>query len=157
MNTVRATPADATAFAPFGAFVDAPERAGDRRFYSEWLAPVDGLRLQFHTNRVLPSRLPRRLDRVECHPHAAQAFVPLAGGRYLVTVMPAAADGQPDPAGARAFVVPPTLGVIYRPGVWHAGITALDLAASFAVLMWRGAVDDDVFAEVPAVMVEGSA
>jgi ureidoglycolate lyase len=154
VTVVRAAAPDAAAFAPFGAFIDAPPSVGERRLYSEWLAPVAGLRLQVHTNRVRPSTLPLRVDRVERHSHAAQAFVPLDTGRYLVTVMPSTADGAPDPAGTRAFVVPPTLGVVYRPGVWHCGIVALDHTASFVVLMWRGAADDDVFADVPPLLVQ---
>ena len=145
---------DASAFAAFGSVIDMPAQVGDRRMYSEWLAPVSGLSLQFHTNRVAASPLPLTLDRMERHPHAAQAFLPLQVTRYVVTVMAAAPDGRPDPASARAFLMPGTLGVIYRTGTWHAGITALDLEASFAVLMWRGASDDDVFAAIPPVVVE---
>jgi ureidoglycolate lyase len=151
---MRAAGPDVAAFAPFGAFIDAPAQVGERRFYSEWLAPVPGRHLQVHTNRVAPSTLPLRLDRVERHPHAAQVFVPLDTGSYLVTVMPSRPDGAPDHAAARAFVVPPTLGVIYRPGAWHSGIVALDRPATFVVLMWRGGADDDVFAGVPPLLVQ---
>ncbi len=155
--TVTAAPADAAGFAPFGVVVDMPAEAGTRRLYSEWLAPVSGLALQFHTNRVPPSALPLTLDRVERHPHSAQVFLPLSVSRYVVTVLPSLGDGQPDVARAQAFVLPGTLGVVYRAGVWHAGITALDAEASFAVLMWRGAADDDVFASVPPLAVLPSA
>ena len=144
---------DAALFAPYGAFIDVPAQAGDRRIYSEWLAPVPGLDLQFHTNRVAASALPVTVGRVERHPHAAQVFLPLDVTRYVVTVMTADAAGAPDPASARAFLLPPTLGVVYHAGVWHAGITALDRVGSFAVLMWRGAADDDVFAAIPPVVV----
>ncbi|HUU35996.1 MAG TPA: ureidoglycolate lyase [Vicinamibacterales bacterium] len=144
---------DASAFAPFGRFIDRPAQVGERRMYSEWLSPVDGLSLHFHTNRVEASRLPLTLDRMERHPHAAQAFLPLHGTRYMVAVMAANAEGQPDPASARAFLMPRTLGVIYHAGTWHAGMTALDDEASFAVLMWRGASDDDVLATIPPLVV----
>lgn len=145
---VHAQPPDATAFAPFGVFVDAPARAGERQPYSAWLAPVGDLTPSFHTNLVTPGTPPLQVRRLERHPHAAQVFLPLKGSRYLVVVAPTAAGGAPDPAGVRAFVVPATLGVAYRPGVWHAGITALDGPASFAVMMWRGAAVDDEFADV---------
>ncbi len=151
---VIAGAADAGAFAPFGTFIDVPAHAGERRSYSEWLSPVRGLSPQFHTNRVAASVLPLTLDRVERHPHAAQAFLPLRVTRYVVTVMASDAAGQPDPASARAFLMPRTLGVIYRAGTWHAGITVLDDEASFAVLMWRGASDDDVFATIPPLVVQ---
>jgi ureidoglycolate lyase len=148
---------DPAAFAPFGTFIDVPAQVGDRRHYSEWLAPVAGLAPQFHTNRVAPSALPLTIDRVERHPHAAQVFVPLDTARYVVTVMAANGAGAPDPGSALAFLLPPTLGVVYRAGVWHAGITALDAEASFAVLMWRGRTDDDVFAAVPPLVILGPA
>lgn len=144
---------DPEAFAPFGTFVDRPEQSGQRRDYSTCLAPVTGLAPSVYTNRVMPSTLPFTLMRVERHPHAAQMFLPLVASRYLVVVMPELPDGRPDGSLARAFVLPATLGVAYRPGVWHAGITALDRDASFAVLMWRGAQDDDVFAEVDPLLV----
>lgn len=147
---------DAGVFAPFGTFVDVPARTGDRRLYSEWLAPVPGLLLQFHTNRVAPSPLPLVLDRVECHPHAPQVFLPLTVTRYVVTVLSSDTGGRPDPASARAFLMPPTLGVVYRAGTWHAGITVLDEEASFAVLMWRGGDDDDVFAAIPSLVVHAA-
>lgn len=150
---VTLVPADAQQFAPFGAFIDVPSRVGDRRPYSEWLTPVERLELKFHTNRVAASALPLTITRLERHPHAAQVFLPLDVRQYVVTVMAAGAAGAPDLASTRAFLVPPTLGVVYRAGVWHAGITALEVTASFAVLMWRGHADDDVFAEVPPVIV----
>lgn len=152
--TIHAQLADAAAFAPFGEFVDAPSRPGDRRPYSAWLAPVEGLAPSFHTNLVPPAEVPVRVGRLERHPLAAQVFLPLVGERYLVVVAPSAADGTPDAAGVRAFIVPATLGVVYRRGVWHAGITALDGPASFAVLMWRGAAADDEFAEVAPWTIE---
>lgn len=142
---VTARDPDPHAFAAFGALVDGPALHGDRRLYSDWLTPVAGLALQFHINSVCRSELPLVLGGVECHPHAAQVFLPLDVSRYLVTVMPDR-GGSPDPSGALAMILPGTLGVIYRPGTWHAGVTVLDRDGRFAVLMWRGAADDDIFA-----------
>ena len=96
------------------------------------------------------------MTRVECHPHAGQLFLPIGVSRYLVTVMPADDTGGPDPTRALAFVVPGTVGVAYHAGTWHAGISALDTEASFAVLMWRGADDDDVFAPVSPIEVQAA-
>lgn len=146
-------PAVPDLFAPFGALIEAPTVAGERRMYSEWLAPVAGRSLQFHTNHVRPSAAPLSLTQVERHPHAAQVFLPLTARPYVVTVMTSDAHGQPDPASARALLVPPTTGVVYRPGTWHAGITALDEVASFAVLMWRNGIDDDEFVRIPPVEI----
>jgi ureidoglycolate lyase len=151
---LHAAPPDRRAFAPFGDFIAMPDETGGRRLYSDWLTPVPGLTPQLYTNRVAPTAMPLTLVLVERHPHTAQLFLPLSASRYLVTVMPSDDAGRPQPGLARSFVVPRTLGVAYRPGVWHAAITAVDEEASFAVLMWRGAADDDVFAVVPPITVE---
>ena len=153
MTLLRARVPEAAAFAPFGTLMHAPEERGARQFYSEWCRPVPGLSPQFHTNRVAPSDWPVTITRVERHPHAAQAFVPMRGDGYLVVTLPSTPEGHPDVGAATAWLMPPDLGVIYRPGVWHAGITAIGAEASFAVLMWRGASDDDVFADIPGLVV----
>jgi len=153
MTVLMARAVDAAAIAPFGTLIHAPAGVGQRQMFSEWVAPVDGLRPQFHVNRVPPSSAPVIIPQVEQHPHAAQVFVPLDGGPYLVVVMPSRPDGQPDTAAARAWIVPPTLGIAYRPGVWHASIIALEREACFSVMMWRGAPDDDVVTPVTPVAV----
>ncbi len=147
--TLRAP--DSAAFAPFGVFLEPPSAVGERAMFGTWLEPVPGMVQQCHLNRVAPSTLPVTVDQVERHPHAAQVFVPVGVSRYLVTVMPSDETGGPDPQRALAFVVPGTLGVAYRPGTWHAGIAVLDTEASFAVLMWRGGAEDDVFAAIPPI------
>jgi ureidoglycolate lyase len=143
---------DPAAFAPFGALIEGPALHGDRRLYSDWLAPVAGLALQFHINSVPRSDLPLTVTQVERHPHATQVFVPLDVSRYLVTVMPDV-DGRPDPSGTIAMILPGTMGVIYRANAWHMGVTVLDRDGRFAVLMWRGAPDDDVFAPVLPISI----
>jgi ureidoglycolate lyase len=151
--SITARAPDPIAFAPFGAFIEPPE-VGGRAMFSEWLEPVTGRAAHYHLNRVAATTLPVVLDRVERHPHASQLFIPVGVSRYLVTVMPADATGAPDPRGAQAFVVPGTMGVAYHPGTWHAGISVLDGEGSFAVLMWRGAGDDDDdFASIPSMEV----
>lgn len=152
MNIV-ARPASATAFAPFGTIIDAPDAVGERRIFSDWLPSVDGLALQFHVNAVAPSAAPITVSQVECHPHAAQAFVPMDVSRYVVTVAPTGADGAPDLSGLVCLELPGTVGVIYNAGVWHAGVTALDRTAHFVVLMYRGAPDDDVFRAIDPITI----
>jgi len=107
----------------------------------------------FHTNRVPRSNLPLTVDKLEHHPHAAQAFVPLDVARYLVVVAPSDDAGQPVLEQAEAFIVPGELGVVFAPRVWHAGATVLDRDGSFAVLMWRGAADDDVFLPIAPLAI----
>ena len=75
--TVTVRGPDPVAFAPYGAFVDPPAAVGERALFSQWLEPVVGRSQQAHVNRVPCSALPLTIDRVECHPHAAQLFVPM--------------------------------------------------------------------------------
>lgn len=151
---LQATPPDATVFAPFGAIIDAPRTFGDRKMFSPWLSPVADLALQFHSNAVAPSTLPLTLTQVERHPHAAQIFVPMDVSRYIVTVAPMDADGGPNMAAAVCMEMPGKMGVVYAPGVWHAGVTVLDRTGHFAVLMYRGAPDDDVFRTIQPVTLQ---
>ena len=147
-------PPDPVAFAPFGAFIDPPEEFGERAFFSDRLAPVPSRVQQCHVNRVARTALPLSLNLVECHPHAAQVFIPMGEvSRYLVVVMPSSSAGGPDITGAEAFIVPGAKGVSYAPGTWHTGIIALDADASFAVFMWRGGEDDDLFVSIPPLEI----
>ena len=134
-------------FAAYGAIIDRPAQAGERAFYSRWLGG-EGLAPVFHVNNVPMTAIPAVVSTLERHPHAAQCFVPLDVSRYLVTVAPSLPDGSPDLSQVETFLVPGTLGVVYAPGVWHAGISVVDRAGAFAVLMWRGANDDDVFTDI---------
>jgi ureidoglycolate lyase len=146
---------DANVFRPFGEILAPPDALGGRWPFGHWLAPTGALDLHCHLNAVAVSALPLALDRMERHPHAAQIFLPLDVSRYLVTVMPADADGLPDPSGTLSMLMPGTLGVVYRPGVWHAPITVLDRDGHFAVMMQRGAPDDDVIVTIPPLMLTG--
>ena len=148
--TVRAP--DPDAFAPYGSFVERPDEYGGRAHFEEWLGPVGGRAPHYHLNRVMATSLPVTIDRVEQHPHAPQLFLPIGVSRYLVTVMPSDDSGAPDPSGAIAFVLPGTMGIVYRAGAWHTGISSLDGEGSFAVMMWRGG-DDDVFAAIDSLEV----
>jgi ureidoglycolate lyase len=144
---------DDEAFAPFGAFIEPPSEVGLQSAFSGWLEPVPGASQHGYLNRVAPVALPVTVTRVERHPHAAQLFLPVGVARYLVTVMPPDETGAPDPTRALAFVVPGTVGVAYRPGTWHTGISVLDAEGSFAVMMWRGREEDDVFAQIAPIEV----
>lgn len=151
-SVVIAESCTAEDFAPFGSLIDRPTAAGQRQFYSDWLGGSD-LAPVFHVNHVPPATLPVTLRKLERHPHAAQCFVPLNVSRYLVSVAPSLADGSADLGALRTFLLPGTVGVIYARGIWHAGASVLDRAGAFAVLMWRGANDDDVFADIAPTLL----
>lgn len=144
MRTLTVAPVTPEAFAPFGALLLPPEEPGERALYSDWLAEPAAVPLQMHLNAVAPSMLPVTLIEAERHPAAAQAFVPVDVAIYLVVVF--GSGDEPDLAGARAFLVPGTVGVVFAPGVWHASATVLVEKANFCVLMRRrnDGSDDEV-------------
>jgi ureidoglycolate lyase len=155
---IRCLPPDPDRMAPFGTFVTPPADIGQRSFYSRHLGPPDLGPPVFHTNRVRPAELPLTATRVERHPRAEQTFLPLDVSRYVVVVMPSDAAGNPRLDAAIAFLVPGSIGVIYRAGVWHLGATVLDQVGSFAVLMRRrGDETDDEFRQIGAVSIQGLA
>ena len=147
---LRPEPLTAQNFAPFGAVIERPGEPGERALHGRWFEEgPPGSGLQVHANHVPASALPLAVRRIERHPHAAQGFVPLDVAAFLCVVFPAGPDGAPLLGGARAFLAPGRLGVIYARNVWHLGATVLDRPGSFVVLMRRandGA--DDVFAGI---------
>ncbi len=82
-----------------------------------------------------PYALPHRLSYVERHPLGSQAFLPLSGAPFLVTV---AHDISGVPDTPRAFLTHPEQGVNIHRGVWHGVLTPLNRAAQFAVVDWIG-------------------
>lgn len=97
-----------------------------------------------------PARLPLTISALERHRFSPQTFVPLEVSRYLVTVAPSDSSGRPILPEARAFVVGSGRGIVYRRGTWHAGMTVLDRAARFAVLIWStgDTSEDDEFLDL---------
>jgi ureidoglycolate lyase len=80
---------------------------------------------------------------LERHPHSAQSFIPIRAGRWVVVLAPTLSDGSPDMDNVRAFLAGPQDALCIRRNVWHAGLTALDGPAEFAMMMWRTSAGDD--------------
>lgn len=157
---IFAQPITAEEFACYGALIDAPLEAGERKYFTEWLGgDSPSIFPSIHVNAVLPSRFPLSISTLERHLHTAQFFLPLDVATYLVVVAPDLPDGSPDLDHLTAFTVPGNRGIVYRKGVWHSGIAALHRPANFAVLMWRnGEVNEEFCAietlirlEIPAI------
>ncbi len=141
------------AFADFGDLLSPPTRVGDRVLMHDRLPSVAGCELQMHLNRVTPGSGVLRLTQLERHPKTAQLFMPIDVSRYVVIVAPTLESGAPDLAGLQAFAVSGRIGLVYRRGIWHAGISVLDGEGSFVVAMWRGG-DDDEFTTIPPVDID---
>jgi ureidoglycolate lyase len=155
--TLRATPISDETFHPFGMLVPRPDEAG-----RTWLDPMidsnDGTaRLRASLTVFDPVTPPIMVPRMERHPHSAQMFLPLAVARYLVVVAPDR-GGAPDPAEARAFVVPGDLGIVYAVDQWHCPMQVLDSRGSFVVLMaMSGTGRDEAWADLPGPLEIGLA
>ena len=147
LSPLLLAPLTPEAMSPFGSIISAPTNTGDRSVYSHWLGSARaGMTPGFHVNHLLPKALPYAIDVMERHRYSAQLFLPLDVARYVVVVAPTANDGSPDIAAARALLAPKNIGVVYAPGVWHAGATVLERHGSFGVLMWRNdSADDEEF------------
>jgi ureidoglycolate lyase len=146
---LRATPISEESFRPFGALVPRPSEAG--RTSLEAMIESDGAaaRLSASLTVIDPDAPPMLAPKMERHPHSAQMFLPIAVERYLVVVAPDR-GGAPDPAGARAFVVPGDLGIVYAIDRWHCPMRVLESRGSFVVLMaMSGTERDEAWAELP--------
>ena len=135
MRSVIVEPLSAEKFAPYG---DVLRNDGGvrRNFCPASTAPGCGPGdLRLWVSRVDPvPAAPLSIVRLERHPYAAQTFLPLKIGRWLIVVAPSMSDGNPDVRGIKAFVAGPGNGICYRRGTWHHGTTVLDEAAFLKLL-----------------------
>ena len=150
---VVAEPLTVAAYAPFGDVlsadredvVDHAANQGTARrcdFLVDLQNRRPGARANVGSFRCAPRTLwPMDLAILEKHPASTQVFVPMNAVRYLVVV--ALGDATPDLGSVRAFVAAPTMGVSYRPGVWHHPMIALDAVTDFACLVWEDGSSDD--------------
>lgn len=143
MTTLTLTPEALTreAFAPFGELIEASDavrhftiNAGNTERYHD-LARIEAGpegRVIVSIFRGQPRTLPFRVEMMERHPLASQAFIPMSGLPYLVVVAPA---GEPPTVrDLRVFLAGGGQGVNYGPGVWHHPLLALDAVCDFLVV-----------------------
>ena len=139
---LKAKPVDAAALAPYATVLNAAD--GKARAFPEVMekGDVPGA----HAFTIL---CPKPVDgtvhiaALERHPHSAQSFVPIKAGRWLILVAPTKAGGEPDMAGALAFVAGPEDAICIGQDVWHAGLTVLDQPAQFGMIMWKAESAED--------------
>jgi len=86
--------------------------------------------------RAEPRPMPLRVQVMERHPLASQAFVPLAPRAFLVVV--ARPGDPPGPKDLRAFRTTAGQGVNYARGVWHHPLIAIDHTTDFLVIDREG-------------------
>jgi len=60
---------------------------------------------------------PMKIDMMEKHPLGSQAFIPMQKTTFLSFVAPS--GESPEINKIKAFIIPPKMGINYRPGIWH--------------------------------------
>ena len=88
---------------------------------------------------ALKRSFPMKIDMMEKHPLGSQAFVPMKETTFLVFVAPE--GGKPNLSEAKAFIVPPGIGVNYNPGTWHFPLIATE-DMNFLVVDRKGSGDN---------------
>ena len=141
-RTIVAAPLNAAAFAPFGTVIEA--RGVPSKLINDGLcgrhhnlcAPdVAEGRVGLSMFDAKPRAMPYRLDLLERHPLGSQAFIPLHGEPFLVTV---ARDEAGVPATPLAFLTNGAQGIQIARNTWHGVLTPLAAPALFAVLDYCG-------------------
>ena len=66
---------------------------------------------------ALKRNFPMKIDMMEKHPLGSQAFIPMKETTFLVLVAPQ--GDKPDINMIKSFIVPPGIGINYKPGTWH--------------------------------------
>lgn len=138
---LRPEPLTREAFAPFGDVIQACDvvqhftiNGGNTERYHDLadIAPGPDGRAIVSIFRGQPRTLPFRVEMMERHPLASQAFVPMSGRPYLVVVAPA--GRAPRAQDLTAFLARADQGVNYAPGVWHHPLLALEAVSDFLVI-----------------------
>ena len=66
---------------------------------------------------ALKRSFPMKIDMMEKHPLGSQAFVPMKETIFLSFVAPP--GDVPKINKIQSFIIPPKMGINYKPGIWH--------------------------------------
>ncbi|SON58094.1 Ureidoglycolate hydrolase [Hartmannibacter diazotrophicus] len=148
-------PIEADAFRPYGDVVRRGEpqsandgfalkRDGQFPFASAHLPGPEAATLTVSAFAVEERPEPVLIAGVERHPHSPQAFMPLDEGKAMILVACPREDGGIDEGTLAAFVTEPGEGFVYKPGIWHSGVTGYGGPARFVAVQWTGSDADCV-------------
>ena len=69
-------------------------------------------------------KFPMNIKMMEKHPLGSQAFIPMKETTFLCLVAP---EGEkPDLNKIESFIIPPGIGINYKPGTWHFPLIATE-------------------------------
>ena len=66
---------------------------------------------------ALKRNFPMKIDMMEKHPLGSQAFIPMKETTFLAFVAPQ--NIKPEIKKIESFIIPPGIGINYKPGIWH--------------------------------------
>ena len=66
---------------------------------------------------ALKRTFPMKIDMMEKHPLGSQAFIPMKETTFLAFVAPQ--NNKPEIEKVESFIIPPGIGINYKPGIWH--------------------------------------
>jgi len=82
-------------------------------------------------------------NQMERHLYTSQIFIPLGGGKSLVTVAPVS-EQYPDPQKVKAFLMEGNQGVSFNRKVWHHSLFPLNSEQDYILMMRGGKFPPDV-------------
>ena len=88
---------------------------------------------------ALKRNFPMKIDMMEKHPLGSQAFMPMKETTFLCFVAPS--GGLPDINKIQSFIIPPKMGINYKPGIWHFPLISTE-DTSFLVVDRKGEGDN---------------
>jgi len=66
---------------------------------------------------AIKRNFPMKIDMMEKHPLGSQAFIPMKETTFLAFVAPQ--NNKPEIEKIESFIIPPGIGINYKPGIWH--------------------------------------
>ena len=66
---------------------------------------------------AIKRNFPMKIDMMEKHPLGSQAFIPMKETTFLAFVAPQ--NNKPEIEKVESFIIPPGIGINYKPGIWH--------------------------------------
>ena len=85
---------------------------------------------------ALKRTFPMQIDMMEKHPLGSQAFIPMKETTFLSFVAPP--GNFPELNKIQSFIIPPKMGINYKPGVWHFPLISTE-DTNFIVIDRKGA------------------
>ena len=82
---------------------------------------------------------PMKVHMMESHPLGSQAFIPMKETTFLCFVAPS--GEKPDLNKIESFIIPPGLGINYKPGTWHFPLISTE-DMNFLVVDRKGSGDN---------------